>query len=113
MADIVSTVEEALKIMRSLRPGERYLYFVGYLERERYFNKTSVSSQVATAAYDLMQAGRVHLVQKRSGPPITKDGRVDWREGCCEAFEYYAVGALPRTRKPRFFVVEGSSKVMA
>jgi hypothetical protein len=43
--------------------------------------------------WELYERGSVTLTQKRLGPPIDREGRIDWRNGVSkDGFEYRATG---------------------
>lgn len=77
--------EAAIKLLRSLRPGERKTYYTGFLGDENW--AVSVSSE----AIKLAEAGRIFLVQRRVGPPL-RGGQIDHKEGIGRGFEYIAIG---------------------
>ena len=97
--EYLETTTHAIKTLRSLKPGESYVYFVGYLDGERLTAPFGGNSMIAAAAYELMQQGYVHLTQKRVGPPMVKNGIIDWKLGQGGGFRYIATGAQPK-KKP-------------
>ena len=92
---------DLIRRLTSLQPGESLVYHSGKLEPGIDFPKDNHDGRllsVAAIALQLAQSGRVHLTQRRLGPPI-KDGVVDWRNGYGPGFEYIATGAAPREKK--------------
>ncbi len=83
--------ESVIDALISIRPGQKVVYFVGYLDMERNGNPGAVKA--AVLAGQLSRQGKVHLTQRRLGLP-TKDGTVDWSAGLGPGFEYIATGAL-------------------
>lgn len=80
-----------IQALYTLKPGHSIIYFVGFLDSERYTNAGALKA--ASVAGELARKGRIHLTQRRLGLP-TKEGEVDWRAGVGPGFEYIATGAL-------------------
>ncbi len=78
--------------LRSLGPGQKLTYFIGFLDSERFERPKGPASQTASVAYDLYLQGFIHLVQRRLSKPFSR-GQVDWRNGLGQGFEYIAIGA--------------------
>lgn len=91
--------EELIARLRSLGPGERIVYFIGFLDELRMKKPPPREVIIANVALDLAAQGRVALVQKRlSHPVIAKGGYIDWKFGIGKGFEYWAIG-LSRKEK--------------
>lgn len=88
--------------LRTIQPGESFVYFTGFLDKERERNPRGEAAQIANLAYDLFIEKKVCLTQRRLGLPIRKDGAIDWHLGHGEGFEYIATGALPPKPKERW-----------
>jgi hypothetical protein len=73
--------------LRNLKPGEAVVYHKGYL------GLAPGVADVASTALELSKQGKVHLTQRRLGPPTLK-GQVDWKMGAGPGFEYIATGAI-------------------
>lgn len=93
------SLDIAIMSLRNLKPGDRYIYFVGFLDEERYNGSSGHAAQIADAAYALMMEGKVLLTQRRLGPPALHSGIIDWHRGMGKGFEYIATGAHPRWTK--------------
>lgn len=78
--------------LRTLGPGQRVVYFVGYLDSERLERPNGLASLTADVALGLSKKGLVFLVQRRLGPPVCR-ACIDWRLGHGPGFEYIAIGA--------------------
>ena len=98
------TTEESIRRLRHLAPGEQYIYFVGFLDEDRARNPRGPSNQIAQIAYELMEEGRLILVQRRISIPMHL-GVVDWKNGHGGGFEYIAVGSTPHQKKVRLFML--------
>lgn len=85
---------EIIRKLRSLQPGFRVTYHIGFLEDDR--KRDHDLDMVATVAYDLYLEHRVLLVQRRIGHPMVAQKYVDWTLGLGRGFEYIAVGAYPK-----------------
>lgn len=97
--DKTLTPEEIMYRLKDLRPGEKVTYYSGSLPAM----KTSVGNHLtARLAWDLHEEGKVHLVQKRLGPPRTHLNTIDWMAGYGPGFEYIAIGRSRRSRAPNF-----------
>jgi hypothetical protein len=83
--------ESVIEALITIRPGQKVVYFVGFLDMERNGNPGSIKA--AAMAGQLARKGRIHLTQRRLGLP-TKDGVLDWSTGIGPGFEYIATGAL-------------------
>lgn len=90
----------AIKDLKSLKPGETYVYFTGFLESEKLNNPDSDSCKLAAFAFSLMEAGKVILVQKRLSRPYDQHGALNWSSGMGHGFHYIAVGVTPKVKKP-------------
>jgi hypothetical protein len=89
-------MEFTIEKLKNLRPGESFVYFVGFLDGERLKDPLGDSNTVAAVAYDLAANGRILLTQKRISSPKTKGGHIDWQFGQGRGFEYIATGAIPK-----------------
>lgn len=90
-----------IRKLNALQPGESFVYFIGFLDKERERNPKSEKAQTADAAYNLFMEKKVCLTQRRLAPPVRKDGAIDWHLGCGTGFEYIATGALPPKKRER------------
>lgn len=86
--------------LRNLKPGARYIYFVGFLDAERASKTDDYAAKIADVAYQLMTEGRVLLTQRRLSPPFLYKEKVDWNKGIGSGFEYIATGAHPKKARP-------------
>lgn len=83
--------ESVMEALLTIRPGQKVVYFVGYLDMERNGNPGAIKA--ASMAAQMERRGRVHLTQRRLGLP-TREGAVDWCSGIGPGFEYIATGAI-------------------
>jgi len=83
--------ESVIDALLAIRPGQKVVYFVGFLDMERNGNPGAVKA--AALANQMERRGKVHLTQRRLGLP-TRDGVVDWCAGIGPGFEYIATGAI-------------------
>lgn len=92
----MTSPEELIQRLRSLKPGERIVYFIGFLDELRMRRPPPREVIIANVAYELACSGRVALVQRRISSPVTsKGGFIDWKLGIGKGFEYWAIG-LPK-----------------
>jgi len=77
--------------LKSLKPGQSMEYYRGFLQDDRAHRTPSRSPEtddihaIGAEAWKLYLAGKVHLTQRRLGPPL--------RMGCGPGFSYIATGA--------------------
>jgi hypothetical protein len=90
--------EQTIHRLRTLKPGERVTYFIGYLDSDRLADPLGPANTLAMIAFDLCREGKIHLTQKRLGPPLSR-GVVDWKGGHGPGFKYIATGALVKQSK--------------
>ena len=83
--------ESVMEALLTIRPGQKVVYYVGFLDMERGGNPGG--KKAATLAGQMARQGRIHLTQRRLGLP-TRDGVVDWHSGIGPGFEYIATGAI-------------------
>lgn len=83
--------EEIALRLRAITPGQRIVYFTGFLDSERLERPRGAAAEVATLAIELYRLGRVTLTQRRLGPPLFRSN-VDWRNGHGPGFDYIAIG---------------------
>lgn len=92
--------EELLRAqLLAIEPGQSVIYYVGDLASRR---ATFGSNESARLASELAANGRVHLFQRRLGPPKDWTGKVHWGLGCGPGFEYIAVGRPAPSKPPTF-----------
>jgi hypothetical protein len=72
--------------LQNLKRGEKLVYHRGFLDRAPHG-----VTEIASAAGELSDAGKVTLTQRRLGPPMFR-GEVDWHDGVGPGFEYIATG---------------------
>ncbi len=77
--------------LEMLGPEEKLVYFTGWLDAERLERPRGEACKIANRARELSRWGRVHLLQRRLGPPVTRS-ITDWRHGHGPGFEYIAIG---------------------
>ncbi len=88
---------DLIKQLRSLKPGERILYYIGFLDELRMRRPPPREVIIANVAYELYCQDRVLLTQKRLSAPITSKGSfIDWKLGIGKGFEYWATGKTPK-----------------
>ena len=83
----------------AIEPGQSIIYYVGDLASRR---ATYGSVDSAILASELASRGRVHLFQRRLGPPRDYTGKINWGGGHGPGFEYIAVGRPAPSRAPTF-----------
>lgn len=91
------TTEELIRSLYNLRPGERIIYFIGFLDKERYDNPTGKYAAVAQVAQDLAERGLILLIQERISPPL-RNKLLDWTFGIGGGFRYWAVGSKQKEK---------------
>lgn len=95
----MANISEIIFRLKNLQVGERVTYYVGCIARQR---AELGDMQTAMVAWELHERGKVHLVQRRMGPPKTYLGQIDWHLGSGPGFEYIAVGKSAPKRSPTF-----------
>lgn len=102
----VITIEAFLRGMAELPPGSAIIYYKGHLPYDTAYKKDLVNAKVlSNMAWDAMLAGKVHLVQRRSGNEFEylavlrpkPHKTVVWKK--CYAPGWWK--ALPSTKPPR------------
>jgi hypothetical protein len=94
----LSEHDYTIKRLRELGPGEKLVYFTGFLEEERLRHPNGMANTIAIVAYSLMEQGKIILTQKRVSPPINRVGNVSWDHGVGSGFSYIAIGAIPKKK---------------
>lgn len=89
--------------LKALRPGEKLIYYKGFLDQARARKPKDGILILFDTAYDLAMAGRIHLIQQRIGPPIDETKKVNWKGGIGPGFLYIAVGAHPPREKVTYW----------
>jgi hypothetical protein len=90
-------VEKIIERLYKLKPGEKIIYFTGFLEYSRSTDPYGSTNRIAGVAYDLATSRRILLTQRRLSAPIVHGGYPDWVCGIGRGFDYIATGAHPRS----------------
>lgn len=92
-------VERIRSQLLAIEPGQSVIYYVGDMAS----NKAQFGSvESASLAAELAAKGRVHLFQRRLGPPRDHTGNIHWGFGVGPGFEYIAVGRPIQNKGPTF-----------
>lgn len=95
----MTDISEIIFRLKNLHVGERVTYYTGCLASQR---AEIGNAHTAQTAWELSERGKVHLVQRRLGPPKTYMGQIDWHLGTGPGFEYIAIGKSAPKRSPTF-----------
>lgn len=95
----MTNISEIIFRLKNLQVGESVTYYVGCLASQR---AEVGNAHTASTAWELSERGKVHLVQRRMGPPKTYLGQIDWHLGSGPGFEYIAIGKSAPKRAPTF-----------
>ena len=92
----ISSHKSVLDALYNIRPGQKIVYFTGQLDKERLSMPKGPADIVANIAYLLCSEGKLHLFQKRLGPPKINNRTIDWSIGVGPGFDYIAIGAAEK-----------------